>query len=351
MKILKDDDEFKLVAESIEVASKIPVGLYDIDQDPARQFFLKRRPVDEFIIPGKIYGDNTIVTDRVKKSYEAKDRNLGVLFIGEKGTGKTLIAKKLCNEMELPVVIINRYFDAGELIKFLTAIPCPAIIFIDEFEKIYDTAHQNDLLTLMDGTSDNRFLFLFTGNDPNRINRHLKNRPSRIKYLVEFNSLEASFIEEMIDDLLKDKDKHYDNVIKITNVINTVNYDALQTIIEEINMFGNSDVNVLLNLLNVSPENTRFDIILTDETDRILEDYISHNPLIYDFSISGYYSEYVEDPKDKDHKILKYSKDYGDIQIELSKITDLKITSSGYTFKYKGSTVICSKQEERKLVY
>jgi len=350
MKILKSNDALTLIPENVEIIAQIKHGLYDLNQDVmTREFSLMERPYTLFKVPGKIYGDNTDIITRIQKSYETKDSNLGILFIGEKGTGKTLIAKKICNRMDLPVIIINSYYRPNELIKFLTGLPCQAIVFIDEFEKVYDVSTQNELLTLLDGTSDNNLLFLFTGNNVHRINDHFRNRTSRIKYLIEFESLDIVAIKEMIEDMLKDKETHELNIIKLFNIMGNINYDVLQTIIEEVNMFDDSEVNNLLRILNISPESSLFNVTVTNKKDHRME-FISHdNPLVNGIAVEGYWMKLNKDKQGIFN--YKLTKDWEDTFIKTHEIKDLIVTNLGYTFSTEEFKIKCIKKDIKKLVF
>lgn len=71
-----------------------------------------QRIADTFEFNFKIYElgcDEMLKT--IKKTWESDvfvkgEKNLGVIFNGLKGTGKTLSAKLLCNALDLPVVIV-----------------------------------------------------------------------------------------------------------------------------------------------------------------------------------------------------------------------------------------------------
>ena len=72
----------------------------------------------------------------------------------------------------------------------------------------------NTILKLMDGVykNSNRKLFILTTNKL-YINNNLLNRPSRLRYLLEFDSLEPQVIEAYIKDNLKDM-TYYDKVLE-----------------------------------------------------------------------------------------------------------------------------------------
>ena len=65
---------------------KLPLGTYTLlfNKDMG-QYYLHL--IDDIKIPNKIYGDIIPFAKRVCTKYYSKDRNLGVLLVGTKGTG------------------------------------------------------------------------------------------------------------------------------------------------------------------------------------------------------------------------------------------------------------------------
>ena len=108
-----------------------------------------QRIADTFEFNFKIYElgcDEMLKT--IKKTWESDvfvkgEKNLGVIFNGLKGTGKTLSAKLLCNALDLPVVIVQYPYEG--LVNFLQSLCFECIVFIDEAEK---TFKKGEMLTL-----------------------------------------------------------------------------------------------------------------------------------------------------------------------------------------------------------
>jgi len=212
---------------------KLPVGIYKVQEHPALKFLYLDRVQDSFPFPYKVYGIERPFIDRVKKSYENTTGNFGVLLNGMKGTGKTVTAEIICNEMNLPVIIIPRHYDS--IVSFLNNIQQDVIVFIDEFEKIYDR-YQNSLLTIMDGAmkTKHRIFFLLTTNET-RIDSNLLQRPSRIRYVKMFSDMKLEVIMEVVDDLLKHK-HHRESAIKMISEMPIITMDLVKAVINEINI-------------------------------------------------------------------------------------------------------------------
>ena len=181
----------------------LPVGIYTVAYSPMIGFFLQKKP--NFTVPEKIYG-NTAHIDRWIKVQNNVDKNLGILLSGIKGGGKTLDAKLFCLRSKRPVIIIDTPMTDSAFFSFLQN-PAfrGAILFFDEFEKVYKSKEaQNSLLTLFDGVYNTKFTFLLTINQPN-ISEYFFNRPSRIKYVKEYNNISYDTIKEICNDKLENK--------------------------------------------------------------------------------------------------------------------------------------------------
>ena len=61
------------------------------------------------------------------------NKNLGVIFNGLKGTGKTIASKILSNKLQMPVIIVNGAY--GGLQNFIQSLCFECIVLIDEAEK------------------------------------------------------------------------------------------------------------------------------------------------------------------------------------------------------------------------
>jgi hypothetical protein len=185
---------------------------------------------------------------------------------GEKGSGKSLLAKTLSIEaaaMDIPTIIINNAWTGDEFNKFLQDIEQPCVILFDEFEKVYDNDHQEKALTLLDGVFPSRKLFVITCNDKWRVNEHMRNRPGRIYYMLDFKGLDPTFIEEYCNDVLVNK-TYISKIVEISALFEQFNFDMLKALIEEMNRYDESPQDAL-KMLNAKPEfnnSGKFDVQL-----------------------------------------------------------------------------------------
>lgn len=218
---------------------QLPIGVYKFQIDMFENPFLSRVQ-DEFYFPYKIYGVETEFIDRVIKSWNNTTGNFGVILNGLKGTGKTVTAELIANQLNLPVIIVP--FHHKSLISFLNEIQQDVVIFIDEFEKIYD-GWENSLLTIMDGAlkTKHRLFFLLTTNEL-RVDKNLLQRPSRIRYVKTFSDLTLSVIMEVVNDKLVHKEL-YDCTVKFISELPIITMDLIKSVVEEVNIHQEDPVN------------------------------------------------------------------------------------------------------------
>lgn len=210
----------------------LPVGIYKYQLDQYEQPFLTQI-ADKFHFPYKIYGVERSFIDRVKRSWAETTGNFGVLLNGVKGTGKTVTAEMICNEMNIPVIIIP--FHHKSIVSFLNEIQQDVIVFIDEFEKIYD-GYNNSLLPIMDGAlkTKHRLMFLLTTNEL-RIERNLLQRPSRIRYVKTFEDMTLPVIMEVVNDTLLHPELR-ECTIKMISELPIITMDLVKSIVQEVNI-------------------------------------------------------------------------------------------------------------------
>lgn len=236
-----------------EVHTKLPLGTYIISQDMEGNFYLN--PIDSFERPAKVYGNTLRHTDRIMNTFMDRSVSTGVMLAGEKGSGKSLLAKMLsiqAHDMGISTIVINRPWSGDAFNKLLQDIDQPVVVLFDEFEKVYDSDSQEAILTLLDGMFPSKKLFVLTCNDKWRIDKHMQNRPGRIYYMLDFKGLEMDFIREYCEENLKNQD-HVEGVIRLSGLFDKFNFDMLKALVEEMNRYGETAQEVMT-LLNTKPE-------------------------------------------------------------------------------------------------
>jgi hypothetical protein len=263
--------------EAMDLHDALPAGTYTVKFDKmAGCFYLEA--VEGFEIKGKIYGDTHRNTERVLRTFHDRPNSTGVMLTGEKGSGKTLLAKMLSLEAQaqgIPTIVINQPWCGEDFNGFLQMIEQPTVILFDEFEKVYDNDDQEKMLTLLDGVYPSKKLFVLTCNDKWRVNQHMRNRPGRIYYMLDYKGLDNDFIVEYCEDNLNAKE-HIQTICRISSMFDQFNFDMLKALVEEMNRY-NETPQQAMKMLNARPEfsgETKYKVTLQPKGLDISEDLV-----------------------------------------------------------------------------
>lgn len=251
---LKNGNTFRVAdAANLDIHNHLPAGNYVVKEDMQGNLFLEE--IDRFTRPTKVYGKCLKNTERILTTFLSRESGTGVMLTGEKGSGKTLLAKNLSIEaakQDIPTIVINQPWRGDQFNSLIQDIDQPAIILFDEFEKVYDHEKQEEMLTLLDGVFPTKKLFVLTCNDKWRVDKHMRNRPGRIYYMIDFAGLDSDFIAEYCDENLEDK-THGETICKIAQMFDEFNFDMLKALVEELNRYGETPQEAL-DMLNAKPE-------------------------------------------------------------------------------------------------
>jgi hypothetical protein len=252
---LKSGTAFRVATrESMDLHESLPVGNYTVKYDKiADSFYLEQ--IESFDIRGRIYGNTQTQAERILTTFADRTASTGVMLTGEKGSGKTLLAKMLSVEAAgqgIPTIVINSPWCGDQFNAFMQMIEQPTVILFDEFEKVYDRDDQEKMLTLLDGVYPSKKLFVITCNDKWRVDQHMRNRPGRIYYMIDFKGLDQEFIREYCADNLKNT-LHTDSVCSVATIFDQFNFDMLKALVEEMNRY-NETAQEAMQMLNAKPE-------------------------------------------------------------------------------------------------
>lgn len=334
--------------EALDLHEALPPGNYTVGQDPMGNFFLEQ--IESFSIPKKLYGDTTRHTGRIISTFFDRSQSTGVMLNGEKGSGKTLLAKNISAELAaqgVPTIVINRAWVGDGFFKLLQDITQPCVILFDEFEKVYDRDGQEAILTLLDGVFGSKKLYLITCNDKWRVDQHMRNRPGRIYYMLDFKGLGPDFIHEYCTDNLKAESQHYiDNIVSIASLFSEFNFDMLKALVEEMNRYNESPADALT-MLNAKPEfdsGTSYDIKLIYNGKEVVEgvypEQFEGNPL----RSNGVGVEFDPDPNDNDVE-------YKNLLFTPESLVTVNAREGMFTFEDKGTRLILTRVKPTTVYY
>lgn len=240
--------------EALDIQKTLPVGNYTVKFDAmSNTFFLEI--VDSFTPIKKLYGDTQRNAERILNTYSDRTASTGVMLAGEKGSGKSLLAKTLSIEgakLGIPTIIINSNYTGDGFNTFIQNIEQPCIILFDEFEKVYDSEDQEKALTLLDGVYPTKKLFVLTCNNKYRIDENMRNRPGRIFYMLDYKGLDPQFIIDYCNDNLNNK-VYIDKIVELAALFEQFNFDMLKALVEEMNRYNETPQDAL-KMLNAKPE-------------------------------------------------------------------------------------------------
>lgn len=264
---------------SLNMTEHLPVGTYIVKQDPFKNFFLEM--IESFKQVPKLYGDTQRNSDRIISTFLARDNSTGVLLNGEKGSGKSLLAKTLsidaASKWGIPTIVINHPWAGDDFNKLIQDIDQPCVILFDEFEKVYDRETQEHILTLLDGVFPTKKMFVLTCNDKFRVDSHMRNRPGRIFYMLDFKGLATEFIREYCEDNLKPNlQTHIPRICDIAMLFDQFNFDMLKAVIEEMNRYDEAP-QTAMRMLNAKPEfsnDVKFNVLFTYKGNTITTGHI-----------------------------------------------------------------------------
>lgn len=240
MNIIKAGSRYQIYGEDLNTYDKLPVRSYDVAFHKMQGFFLVARP-DLIVKEEKVYGNHRQRVQKVMRSFRQADRNFGVILSGQKGIGKSLMARLLAEEgiaNGLPVITVTDYIPG--IASFLGSIEQEVIVIFDEFEKTFGKIDdqpdpQEEMLSLFDGLDGGKKLFVITCNEVRRLNEFMVDRPGRFHYHFRMGAPTDGEIKEYMEDKLQKE--YWGEINRIVNFSRTteVTYDYLRAIAFDLN--------------------------------------------------------------------------------------------------------------------
>lgn len=274
MKVVNIASRFEIYNDTLQVYDTLPAKTYTICFAKMSGFYLEEHA--DLQIDEKVYGVHDEKAEKVLRSFAGFERSLGVILSGDKGIGKSLFAKRLCEmavSRGIPVLIADQFIPG--MASYIESIKQEVLVLFDEFDKTFGNIRvgeneadpQAGLLSLFDGVAHGKKLFVITCNELRGLNDYLVNRPGRFHYHFRFDFPSETEVREYLSDKLE-KQYHgeIDNVVVFSKRVN-LNYDCLRAIAFELNTGETFESAIQdLNILNLSREEYRVTCYFTDGT-------------------------------------------------------------------------------------
>lgn len=230
----------------------IPGKVYDLSYDrySGDDVFKEN---GELSLPSKVYTSkkDEFFKKRVLTYFNnAFTDTTGVMLAGTKGTGKTIMAKVLAKESNLPIIIVDPQYPEHRLIKYFKQITTPVCILFDEVDKSFDTEKMLDFLDGLQKTS--KKLVIMTCNNLGRVSEYLQDRCSRIRYLRKYTTDDnLEFLDVLINDM---GIKNVEEVSKFCREnIKLLSMDNIVAFLNEVKMLEDEDITLeeIISVMNI----------------------------------------------------------------------------------------------------
>lgn len=243
-------------------------GVYDLkwDRFEGRAIFTENGKLN---LPDKVYElkEDIVFKTRVLNNFNKNDKSVGIMLAGTKGTGKTMLAKVIAKESNLPIIIVDSQYPANRLVTFFKQFTTPVCIIFDEIEKNFDTSSMLDFLDGVEKTT--KKLVLMTCNNLNRVSEYLQDRCSRVRYIRKYTPTDnLAFLPMLIEDKQIKNAKEVEEFIKTKFKLPSI--DNINAFLNEIKELEDEDISLddIIKYMNINLNDSSTPDI-TPDTDSI----------------------------------------------------------------------------------
>lgn len=240
----------------------IPGKVYDLSWDRWNEESILKEN-GELNLPAKIYSttkDNMFKKRVISYFNNAFTSTTGVMLAGTKGTGKTVMAKILAKDCNLPIIVVDSEYPASRLTKYFKTFETPVCILFDEVDKSFRTDLMLDFLDGLQKTT--KKLVVMTCNDLNKVSEYLQDRCSRIRYLRKYTPEDnLAFLDILIKDMgIKDVETvatYCKENIKLLSMDNIVSFLNEVKLLEEELTNNEITLDDVIEIMNIATKNEK----------------------------------------------------------------------------------------------
>lgn len=194
--------------------------------------------------------DNKFISKSINTFKNTEKMTTGVLLSGMKGSGKTLMAKKIAVESGLPIIVVDKNVYADDIEAFFSNVNTDVCVIFDEIDKYWNTRY---LLGFLDGVKPTcKKLVVCTCNNEKEIDEYLNDRCSRIRYKKTFRGLTKEVVAGILNDIIGNKDKSDAAAEYFCSNVSTVSHDNVIIFGEELKNNPNDSFDEIMEFLNIA---------------------------------------------------------------------------------------------------
>lgn len=255
--------EFIKIGECITIKPKLEGISYELVNGKVYDLLFDRYEDKSYLqengelnMPKKVYklehDDNFIKRVLTYFNSNNSGNTTGVLLSGAKGTGKTMLSKRIALESNLPIIIVANDYPISKMTSFFKNFTTPVVIIFDEIEKNPLFWKTKDLLGFLDGVeATSKKLVIMTCNDTSELDDNLFDRCSRVRYYKEY---QADSNSALVRTLVEDKGiKNVEEVTDfIINHIKIKSFDNISSFVNEVLLFEDIPLKEIAEIMNIS---------------------------------------------------------------------------------------------------